>query len=111
MQGREIQAQAPLVGRDGFQPRSPKVAERTRLYLYVVSMDDVRYHITLRKALIKTNKRADLLLMQEGDFSEVSREGRPIAPDFFISAYSRFFHLADAEPAHTIEIYYSLASL
>jgi len=121
MQERGIsQAQASRTERDGFQSRSPQAEQKTRLCLYVVSMDGVRYHITLRKALIKTNKKADLLHMREEDFSEVSREGRPIEPKVFISAYSRFSRFVDSEPAHTpedsgpahtIEIYYSLASL
>jgi len=111
MQERSLQAQAPRTERDGFQSRSPQAAEKTRLYCYVVSMDGVRYHVTLKNALNKTNKRADLLHMQEKDFSEVSREGRVIAPGVFISAYSRFSRLADSEPAHTIDIYYLLASL
>lgn len=74
-------------------------------------MDDVRYNITLKKALIKTDKKADLLKMQEEDFSEVSREGRRIPIDMFILAYFRFSQLADAEPSRTIEIYNSVASL
>lgn len=96
---------------DGFQTRSPQAVGKTRLYSYVVVMDGVRYHLTLRNALSKTSKQASLLGMQEGDFAEVGREGRAIPPGVFISAYSRFFRLADSEPSHTIEIYHSLASL
>ena len=120
MQERSLQAQASRTMGDGFQSRSPQAEQKNRLYLYVVSMDGVRYHITLKKALIKTDKKADLLHMKEEDFSEVSREGRPIEPAVFVSAYSRFFRFVDSEPAqtpadpgpaHTIEIFYSLASL
>lgn len=112
MQGNGVvQAPPPRTMGDGFQSRSPQAVERTRLYSYVVVMDGVRYHITLRNGLSRANARADLLNTQEKDFSEAKRDGRPIPADMFVSAYSRFFHLANAEPAHTIEIYYSLASL
>ena len=111
MQERVLQAPPPCKAGDGFQFRSPQAVGRTRLYCYVVVMDGVRYHIALRNSLSRANKQASLIHMAEGDFSEVSREGRAIFPEVFLSAYSRFFRLADSEPAHTIEIYYSLASL
>jgi hypothetical protein len=110
MQERSLQAPAPQTA-DGFQSRSPKAEERIRLYPYAISMDGMRYRVTLRAQLNKSNPQAHLLTMTEEDFFAVSREGRLIEPGVFISAYARFFGLADSEHSHTIDVFYSAASL
>jgi len=110
MQEREVHIPASRTGRDGFQPCIPKAAERASIYQYAVSMDGIRYRVTLKSPLNKSSPQAHLLNMKEGDFSGVSRDGRPVPVAMFVSVYSRFSHLAEAE-LHTIEIYISVASL
>lgn len=111
MPEREIQAQASSAKRDGFRPLSPGVEERIRLYPYAVSLDGMRYRVTLKTPLNKSNPQAHLLTMKEEDFFSVSRDGRQIEPSVFLSAYCRFFRLADSEHSHTIEVFHSFARL
>jgi len=110
MQERSLQAPAPRTA-DGFQYRSPKAEERIRLYPYAVSMDGMRYRITLKIPLNRSNPQAHLLTMKEEDFFAVSREGRLIGPGVFLSAYAHFFGLMKSEGSHSIDFFYSAASL
>lgn len=103
-------AQAPPLGGGGaFQARNPRAEGALQLYFYAVSMDGVRYRVTLRKPLGRHDPTANLLRMKEEDFFSVSREGNPIPTAVFISAYSRFFNMARPGPPHTLEIFYSSA--
>lgn len=96
---------------DGFRSSSPKAEEKIRLYFYAVSMDGIRYRVTLRGPLERPDTLAHLLRMREEDFFCVSREGRRVEPATFISAYARFFELAKSGPPHTLRIFNSAASL
>lgn len=112
MQGNGVvQAPPPGAMADGFRSRSPKAEEKIRLYPYAISMDGMRYRVTLKIPLNRSNPQAHLLNIMEEDFLSVSRDGRPIEPAVFITAYARFFGLAGSEHSHTIEVFYSSARL